>query len=381
MTNKDKQRYLSRYVRDDLKEKMVFLSGPRQVGKTTLALNILGGDESDPAYFNWDDEGDQRRLLNQEFPPDQRLIVFDEIHKYRRWRNFLKGLYDKTKGRRQYLVTGSARLDLYRRGGDALTGRYHFYQLHPFSLCELDPKCHRSAAESLLKFGGFPEPLFSESERKLRRWHMERKTQVLRDDLRDLERVEELVLISRLADHLPNIVGSPLSVNSLREDLQVAHSTVNNWLSILERLFVIFRIAPFGSSRIRAVKKEMKAYLWDWSLVSNPGARFENLVASQLLKYCHFLENTEGYDMELRYIRDTDKREVDFVVLRDRTPLFAVECKLDASSVPPAVPYFAERLKIPKYYVVHMGDKDYEHATLPVRVLPFHVFAKECSMP
>lgn len=381
MTNKDKQRYLSRYVRDDLKEKMVFLSGPRQVGKTTLALKLLGGDESHPAYFNWDDEGDQRRLLNQEFPPDQRLIVFDEIHKYRRWRNFLKGLYDKTKGRRQYLVTGSARLDLYRRGGDALTGRYHFYQLHPFSLRELDPKRHQSAAETLLKFGGFPEPLFAESERKLRRWHMERKTQVLRDDLRDLERVEELVLISRLADHLPNTVGSPLSVNSLREDLQVAHSTVDNWLNILERLFVIFRIPPFGSSRIRAVKKEMKAYLWDWSLVSNPGARFENLVASQLLKYCHFLANTEGYDMELRYIRDTDRREIDFVVLRDGTPSFAVECKLDASSVPPAVPYFAERLKVPKYYVVHMGDKDYEHASLPVRVLPFHIFARECSMP
>jgi len=374
-------RYLSSHIRSDLKEKMVFVSGPRQVGKTTMSLHLLGGDEDDPAYFNWDDVDDQKRILKQEFPPGRRLLVFDEIHKYSRWRNWLKGIYDKTKSRRQYLVTGSARLDIYRRGGDSLTGRYHFYQMHPFSLREFDKDCNRDAVTALMKFGGFPEPLFAQSEKRLRRWQLERSRQVLRDDLRDLEKVDELVLISRLAERLPELVGSPLSVNALREDLQVAHATVQNWLNILERLFILFRVAPFGSPKIRAVKKEAKAYLWDWSTVADEGARFENLVACQLLKYCHFMENAEGYPMELRYIRDTDKREVDFVVMKEGRSFFAVECKVGDASIPQSLPYFAERLDIPQFYLVHLGSKHFEHATLPLRVLPFHKFVKELNLP
>lgn len=381
MTNDTKGRYLSPFIRKDLKGKMVFLSGPRQVGKTTLSLQLLKGDESHPAYFNWDDDEDRKRILSREFPPRQKLLVFDEIHKYSRWRNYMKGLYDKTKSRRQYLVTGSARLDLYRRGGDALTGRYHYYQLHPFSLREVDGRCRPGTVKSLLKFGGFPEPFLAQSETSLRRWHLERKHQVLRDDLRDLEKVDDVVLVSLLAERLPDLVGSPLSVNALREDIQVAHRTAANWLNILEKLFVIFRISPFGGPRIRAVKKEMKAYLWDWSAVPQPGPRFENFTACQLLKYCHFLENTQGYPMELRYIRDTDRREVDFVVLKAGAPLFAVECRIKHASIPPAMHYFAQRLDIPQFYLVHMDEKDYEHATSPLRVLPFHTFVKECGIP
>jgi hypothetical protein len=375
------KRYLESFIKKDLKNKMVFLSGPRQVGKTTLALRLLHGDEAHPAYLNWDSMDDQDKILNQEFPPNQKLIVFDEIHKYSRWRNYLKGLYDKTKSKREYLVTGSARLDLYKKGGDALTGRYHSYQLHPLSVGELDPNFNINTVESLLKFGGFPEPFFMQSETELRRWQMERKQQVLRDDLRDLERVEEVVLISQLADRIPELVGSPLSINALREDLQVAHGTASNWLNILERLYVIFRIAPFGYSKIRAVKKEMKAYLWDWSLIADVGSRFKNMVACQLLKYCHFVENTEGYPMELRYIRDTDKREIDFVVIKSGKPLFAVECKTSFKDIPQSMFYFSERLKIPSFYLVHLGKKDFEHATRKVRVLPFNTLAKELSLP
>lgn len=375
------ERYITASVRSDLREKMVFVSGPRQVGKTTMALQILGRGEEDAAYFDWDDAGDQVRIIKQEFPAGRKLLVFDEIHKYRRWRNWLKGLYDKTRSKRRYLVTGSARLDLYRRGGDALTGRYHSYRLHPFSLREMDRGGGSQVTETLMRFGGFPEPLFAQSERRWRRWQVERARQVLRDDLRDLERVEEVVLVTRLAERIPDLIGSPLSVNALREDLQVAHQTVQNWLNILERLFVLFRIAPFGDPRIRAVKKEMKAYLWDWSAVPDTGNRFENLVACQLLKYCHFLEDVEGYPMELRYIRDTDRREVDFVVIKEGRPLFAVECKLSDAVVPSAIPYFAERLRIPQYYLVHMGTKDYEHATAPIRVLPFTRFVEELDLP
>lgn len=375
------QRYLTPFIEADLKEKMVFLSGPRQVGKTTLALKLLKGDEAHPAYFNWDFTEDQKKILNQEFPPREKIIVFDEIHKYKRWRNFLKGLYDKTRSRRQYLITGSARLDLYARGGDSLTGRYHPHQLHPLSLKEVDPSFSAHGVEALLQFGGFPEPFFAQSEIKWQRWQLERMQQVIRDDLRDLEKVEEVVLVARLAERLPELVGSPLSINALREDLQVAHRTVQNWLNVLEKLFVLFRIAPFGAPKIRAVKKEQKAYLWDWSAVAQSGARFENIVASQLLKYCHFFRDTKGEAMELRYIRDTDKREIDFVVLKKGIPVFAVECQAADNKISPAIPYFAERLQIPQYYLVHSGKRNFEHATLPLRVLPFHEFAKELNLP
>lgn len=359
----------------------MLLSGPRQVGKTTLALNLLGGDETHPGYFNWDYEQDQRSLLDGEFPANQKLIVLDEIHKFKRWRNWLKGLYDKTKSKRHYLVTGSARLDLYSRGGDALTGRTHFYRLHPLSLREVDPGFKRSSVDSLMTFGGFPEPFFGQSKTKHRRWQLERSRQVLKEDLRDLEKVEDVTMVARLAERIPALVGSPLSVNSLTEDLQVAHRTVQKWLIILERLFVIFRISPFGSPKIRAVKKEQKAYLWDWSLVAEPGLRFENFVASQLLKYCDYLEDAEGHHMELRYLRDTDKREVDFVVIQNGKPLFAVECKLKDQPANSAIVYYVNRLSIPKFYQIHLGEKDYEHATLPVRVCPFEVFVKECRLP
>jgi len=381
MNNGLKGRYLTSAIKADLKEKIVLLSGPRQVGKTTLALHLLKGDETHPAYFNWDYDDDQKKILQGEFPPGQKLLVLDEIHKYRRWRNWLKGLYDKTKSKRQYLVTGSARLDLYRRGGDALTGRAHFYKLHPFSLKEVDPDLSPSTVDQLLTFGGFPEPFVAQSPKKHRRWQRERMNQVLREDLRDLEKVEEVVLLSQLVERMPDLVGSPLSVNALREDLRVAHRTVENWLAILERLFVLFRIPPYGAPRIRAVKKEQKAYLWDWSLVQDPGLRFENFVASQLLKYCDYIEETEGYPMELRYIRDTDKREVDFVVIKNRKALFAVECKLKNTEISQSIRYFVQRTQIPRFFVVHLGEKDFEHATLPVRVCPFQVFVKECRLP
>lgn len=381
MSDKYLRRYLGEYIKSDLKEKMVFLSGPRQVGKTTLALHLLGGDENHPAYFDWDYANDRKKFLSMEFPPDQKLLVFDEIHKYSRWRNYLKGLYDKTKSKREYLITGSARLDMYKRGGDALTGRYHSYLLHPLSISEIDKHCSLEAAKSLLRYSGFPEPFKRHSDKTLRRWHVERQQQVLKDDLRDLEKVEDVVLVSLLAERMPDLIGSPLSINALREDLRVAHRTVQNWLNILERLFILFRIAPLGSPKIRAVKKEMKAYMWDWSVVKDEGVRFENFVACQLLKYCNFVENSEGCPMELRYIRDTDRREVDFVVLKSGKPVFAVEAKLKDTAVPQSMIYFAERLKIDHYYLVHMEQKDYEHATYPLRVLPINRFVKECCMP
>ncbi len=378
------RRYLWTPVREDLARKMVFIGGPRQVGKTTFALSLLQTppkNETHPAYMNWDRDEHRKRLLNGELPSGEEIVLLDEIHKFARWRNLVKGLYDTQKSKLSILVTGSARLDYYRKGGDSLQGRYHYYRLHPISLRELDPSANAQTVRLLLRFGGFPEPLFAGSDQEHRRWEKEHQDRVVRDDLRDLEQVREVSLIELLVHHLPRCIGSPLSVRSLSELLQVAQETAERWLTILERLYFCFRIAPYGSARIRAVKKERKLYLWDWSQAPEGGPRFENMVASQLLKYCHRLEDTQGRRMELRYLRDTDKREVDFVVLRDGAAEFAVECKTGERSVSPAAAYFKARTAIPAFYQVHLGSKDFTHAGSGVRVIPFERFCRERELP
>jgi predicted AAA+ superfamily ATPase len=374
-------RYLQAPVRSALQKKMVLVGGARQVGKTTFALGFLGkdADETHPAYLNWDHPSVPPGLRNAELPPGEPLLLLDEIHKYARWRNLLKGIYDTEKSRRRILVTGSARLDYYRKGGDSLAGRYRYFRLHPFSLRELDRSPRRSDLEALLKFGGFPEPLFSQDEAEHRIWQRDRMVRVVREDLRDLEQVREISLLEHLVDLLPSRVGSPLSVKSLREDLEVDHKTAERWLQILENLYVCFRLSPYGPPRIRAVKKERKLYLWDWSGVEERGPRFENLVASQLLKFCHWIEDTEGHPMDLRYLRDTDKREIDFVVLRDRKPLFAVECKSGEKAVGPAIRYFSERTPIPHFYQTHLGERHYSSGK--VTVLPFTRLCEELQLP
>jgi len=374
-------RYLENPVRKALQAKMVFVGGPRQVGKTTFALGFLGkdADEKHPAYFSWDHPSVPPRLRKAELPGDEPLLVLDEIHKYARWRNLLKGIYDTEKGSRKILVTGSARLDYYRKGGDSLVGRYRYFRLHPFSLRELKRSPSRSDLEALLKFGGFPEPAITQNEAEHRIWQRDRISRVVREDLRDLERIREISLIEHMVDMLPSRVGSPLSVKSLSEDLQIDPKTAERWLSILENMYVSFRIPPYGAPRVRAVKKERKLYLWDWSAVPDRGPRFENLVASQLLKYCHRVEDTEGYSMDLRFLRDTDKREVDFVVLQDRKPLFAVECKSGEKAIGAAIRYFEERTRIPRFYQVHLGERFFSSGR--VTVLPFIRFCEELDLP
>ena len=185
--------------------------------------------------------------------------------------------------------------------------------------------------------------------------------------------------VGSLAELLPGRVGSPLSIKSLSEDIQVDHKTIGRWLVTLESMYVCFRIAPFGTPKIRAVKKEQKLYLWDWSTIEDPGARWENMVASQLLKYCHWLEDSEGETMELRFIRDVDRREVDFVVLKDKRPIFAVECKTGEKAVGKSVHYFAERLQIPVFYQVHRGTAEFGNHL--IRVMPFTKFCSSLGMP
>jgi len=382
MAFQPRERYLHLPVLSDLAEKMVFIGGPRQVGKTTFAFGFLpGASQRHPAYLSWDNVQTHAALLLGELPPNQRLLVFDEIHKYAKWRNLLKGFYDTHSSTTSFLVTGSARLDYYRRGGDSLQGRYHYYRMHPFSLREMAPEPTSDDMAHLLKYGGFPEPLLKGDERGWRRWQRERVARVIAEDLRDLEHVREVSTLELLAEALPGRVGAPLSVSGLGLLVQASHEAVERWISIFERLYYCFRIPPYGTPRVRAVRKEQKLYLWDWSTVPGAGERFENLVASQLLKYCHLLEDTEGYRMELRFLRDTDRREVDFVVLRDRRPEFAVECKTGERGPSPAAAYFRARTPIPRFYQVHLGCRDFGNADNGVRVLPFRAFCEELGMP
>ncbi len=348
-------RYLVPQVLADLQRKMVFVAGPRQVGKTTLSMALPGAAAG---YRNWDVVAHRTQLLADELPVAD-LWIFDEIHKYHRWRNWLKGLWDGRRKGQQILVTGSARLDYYRRAGDSLQGRYHLLRLHPLSFAELGMSTPEQLAQ-LVTLGGFPEPFLSGSERQARRWSREYRTRLVRDEVIDLERVQDIGGLELLMQRLPDLVGSPLSVNGLREDLQIAHKTMSRWLDILERFYAIFRLSPFGSTKIRAIKKANKHYHWDWSLVSAPGPRFENVVGSHLLKWVHWQQDVEGRDLDLRYFRDTDGREVDFVVIEGKKPVLMVECKLGDDGLDKSLRYLRERFPAAAAWQVSLhGAKDY----------------------
>ncbi len=358
------RRYLHPYILEDLREKMVFLGGPRQVGKTTLARELPGGHQG---YLNWDIPEDRQAILERTLPAAP-IWAFDELHKFRGWRNYLKGLYDKTQGKPPILVTGSARLDWYRFGGDSLQGRYHYLRLHPFSLRELENA--KEVLRDLFERGGFPEPLLKLDARGARRWSLEYRSRLLRDDLQPIENLQDLGRLELLMMSLPERVGAPLSINALREDLQISHPTVSRWLDVFERLYAIFRLSPFGAPKLRAVKKEQKHYHFDWSLVREPGPRFENLVASHLLKWVHFQYDVEGRDLDLRYFRDVDGREVDLVVTEGRKPIMAVECKLSAGPLDRGIRYFVERFPGIEAWQVHLEGTKHARTPEGVQIAP-----------
>ena len=357
--------------------KMAFVAGPRQVGKTTLAQHLLGGTAAQNHYFNWDIESHRKAIMKN--PEDFWLrlsetagrgrgrIVLDEIHKFPRWKRFLKGLYDAHKDKTEIIITGSGRLDIFQRGGDSLAGRYHLYHLFPFTLGELtsarrdtvvQPEDfwkklaatkNKAEAAGLLRdletLSGFPEPLFSGSEARLRRWRQTYQSSVLREDLRDLTRIREIGLIETLVTLLPERIGSPLSVNALREDLGVNFLTVQSWLEALERLYYLFKIRPYAGKLSRTLRREEKVYLFDYTVVPDSGARFENLVAVHLRKLCCAWTEWGFGNFDLFYVRDREKREVDFLITESRKPYALIEAKASASDVDPSLRYFAERLK------------------------------------
>jgi len=380
-------RYLARRILEDLQGKMVFIGGARQVGKTTLAREIIGKTFR-TRYLNWDYREDRDIILNARFSPDDELLIFDELHKYGRWKNYLKGLFDKKGKDYRILVTGSSRLDIYRRGGDSLLGRYFYYKLHPFSLTEivhrgdlpspfnLEPfgtlnfgegKRARQKLEELLAFGGFPEPLFTKKDDFLRRWHNMRLERVIKEDIRDIENIRDLSLMQILVDTLPSRVGSLLSTKSVAEDVSVSHKAAASWLDILEAFYYIFRIYPYRKTKIKSLKKMPKLYLCDWSEVKDMSARFENMIASHLVKYADYLYDVLGYRAKVYFLRDVEGREIDFLVTVDEKPWFSVEVKESGKKVSRNLKYFARREVIPYHYQVVLEEGvDYEEGGIRV---------------
>ncbi len=354
---------------------MAFVAGPRQVGKTTLVRSLLPDEAAKAGYFNWDIESHRRAILRSpekfwEGVPAQAgrrpRIVLDEIHKYPRWKRFLKGLFDASRDAVEILVTGSGRLDVYQKGGDSLFGRYGLYRLHPFTLGELldpgrcsvlapgdfwkaisePPPANADAQIDLLeRFTGFPEPLFAQSETRLVRWRKAHRQLILREDLRDLTRIRDIGLIDSLVGLLPERVGSPLSLNALREDLGVAFGTVQTWLATLERLYYLFEIRPYAGRLARALRREGKVYLYDFTGIAEPGPRFENLVALALRKLCDAWTDFGHGDFALCYVRDKERHEVDFLITESGKPHALIETKLGDSDTAPALQYFHDRLR------------------------------------
>ena len=366
-------RYIAQEIELTLAEpKMAFISGPRQVGKTTLAKSLLASP--DASYFNWDLERHRRQILRSDgqFWESPRKgararIVLDEIHKYPRWKRLLKGLFDAYRDEVEMIVTGSGRLDVYQKGGDSMLGRYALQRLHPFTTGELLASGRQKvltpaqlgdaldgmervqgAAEALAQieqFTGFPEPLFAARAERLNRWRRARRDLVLREDLRDLTRIRELGLVDQLVSLLPERIGSPLSVNALREDLGVAFDTAKAWIEALARLYFVFELRPFAGKLARTLRREAKLYLFDTSEIEDAGARFENLVALHLLKLVDAWNDRGDGDFALAYVRDKERREVDFLITERRRPFLLVEAKLSDAQPIPALRYFRDRLK------------------------------------
>ena len=355
---------------------MLFVMGPRQVGKTTIGL-ALQDDFDELVYLNWDQEKAQDLIVSgsdqvaafagmKQLTASPSVLFFDEIHKYKHWRGFLKGLYDVYPHQAHILVTGSARLDVYSRGGDSLMGRYFTYHVHPFSVGELlhpdrepdrlirEPsRLDSHAWETLLRFGGFPQPLLKGEEVFYRQWSRAKEHQLFGEDLRDLRRVQDIQQLQLLSRLIREHAGQCSSYASFAKKVRVTIPTIRNWIEILSSLYYCYGIYPWANNVPRSLTKEPKYYLWDWSACKDEGKRAENMVASHLLKSVHYWTDAGLGDFGLFYLRDRDKREVDFLVTRDDKPYMLVEVKLsNSSNLSPALHYFQQRLNAPHAFQV-----------------------------
>ena len=322
------ERYLTNYILDDLEKKIVLLTGPRQSGKTTLSKMLVSNYD----YFNFDNPEHRLSLLDRSWDRSKELVIFDELHKLKNWKSWLKGIYDTEGIPPSILVTGSAKLDTYKKMGDSLAGRFFQFRLHPLDLKEikrrLNPDNLSTSLDLLLETSNFPEPFLHGTTRFYNRWQKSHLDIIIRQDLLDLENIQQISSIETLIQLLRKRVGSPISYSSLAGDLQCSDKTVKRWLTILENMYVIFRVSPFHKNVARSILKAPKFYFYDTGQVlGDKGIKLENLVAGALLKEIHFLEDCLGERCELHFLRTKDGREIDFFVTRDGSPLLMLEVK------------------------------------------------------
>lgn len=354
-----KPRYISSAIQGDAlrDRKIALISGPRQAGKTTLGKQLLLDRGN---YFSWDQTKFRKTWAKD---PEKILenlgegpVLFDEIHKDRRWKSKIKGLYDTYSDRLSFMVTGSAKLDIYRKGSDSLLGRYIPYRLHPFSVSEgRAPPSPDSILtsyrvsykwEDLMVLGGYPEPLLAGREKKAQRWSRLRLDRLAYEDTRDIKVLSDFNAFRVLLDLAPEKVGSLFSFNSLKEDVGAAYATVRDWVLLSEILYYGFFARPYSKSFKKPIKSKPKFYLYDILQIpkGESAKRLENLTALHLLKICHFWTDTGEGLFELFFVRDRDKREVDFLIVRDKKPWMLVECRSNSTSLSPHLLYFSERL-------------------------------------
>jgi hypothetical protein len=366
------KRVYEELLEEHLKEyrQMAFLSGPRQVGKTTSSKEISSESPSH-FYFNWDDDRHKRWFIEgsqtiashahlDTLTKEKPILVFDEIHKYRFWKRFLKGFFDIYEKKARIIVTGSARLDVYKKGGDSMMGRYFLYRIHPFSVREVvDPslplqeirpprEIGEEDYQALLKYGGFPEPYLKRSDLFWNRWKQLRLDQLFKEDIRDLTRIQELSQMRLLAELLCDQATQLVVFSNLASKVKTSHVTIKRWIDTLSSFYYCFCLQPWMKNVARSLIKEPKVFLWNWALIDNEGARFENFVASHLLKAVHFWTDRGFGEYNLYFLRDKDQREVDFLVTKNKKPWFLVEVKSSKErSISKSLYYFQEQIKAP----------------------------------
>ena len=338
------KRYLSRFIVRDLRHKILLITGPRQCGKTTLSRNLnLSFD-----YLNYDEREHHKILLNKSWDREKKYIIFDELHKKKNWKLWLKGIYDTEGLPPGIVVTGSARLNTYKRMGDSLAGRFFHFRLHPFDIKEVNrlKLCsHEEALDRLMSFGGFPEPFLKSKRSFYGKWKKSQLDIILRQDIIDIETVKSLSSIETLVQLLRDRVGSPVSYASLAEDLHCSSKTVKSWLQILEDLYVVFKITPWNRNIARSLVKAPKYYFYDTAQVREVSLRLENLTACSLLKEIHFREDVKGEDWKLYYLKNKDKKEVDFLIVNERQPVCMVEVKTSQDTLSEGIRWFSKSLK------------------------------------
>ena len=329
----------------DLASKMVFITGPRQVGKTSLALTISEGFEKS-LYLNYDNFSHRDIIHKADWLPETKLLILDELHKMEGWKNFLKGVYDTKPPHQKILVTGSARLEAFRQSGDSLAGRFLRHRLNPLSMAEI-PGSTPNDLDLLLKRGGFPEPFLAKNDDDANRWRLQYVDGLIRTDILDFEKIHDFKAMQLTLELLRSRVGSPVSWSSLARDVNCAPNTIKRYVEILESLYIIFRVTPFHRNIGRSLLKEPKLYFYDTGMgKGDEGIRLENLVAVSLLKHLNWIEDSKGRRCELKTLRTKEKKEVDFVMVEEDEPKLILEVKLSNAEISPSLLYFHKKYNL-----------------------------------